>query len=145
MRGPAADGADTGHKRLLARELQLLVRTLPGFVRLPRGTITRRCCAGPVPHSAFGEVTPGYGSVMIESWSVGDVDARLSTRQLWVLRAVAAGRIDRDSRYCGLCTLDGRSVWWTVVVLALRGLVAFDLDPLRSPYLTRRGQTRLDG
>lgn len=64
----------------------------------------------------------------------------LSTRQHWVLLAVADRRIDRDPRYGGLCTVDGHCVSWAVASLALRGLVAF--DPLLSglPRLTRRGQ-----
>ena len=81
---------------------------------------------------------------MINSLSAGDVDVRLSTRELWVLRAVATGRVDRESRYGGLCTLDGRAVGWTVVVLALRGLIAFDIDAFSRPHLTRRGRSRLD-
>lgn len=81
---------------------------------------------------------------MINSSSAADVDVRLSTRELWVLRAVATGQVDRDPRYGGLCTLDGRSVGWTVVVLALRGLIGFDIDAFSRPHLTRRGWSRLD-
>jgi hypothetical protein len=76
--------------------------------------------------------------------SAAGVGVRPSTRELWVLRAVASGVVDRDLRYGGLCTLDGRAVGWTVAVLALRGLVAFDVDGFSRPHLTRRGQSRLD-
>ncbi|HEY5978325.1 MAG TPA: hypothetical protein VIT41_01710 [Microlunatus sp.] len=81
---------------------------------------------------------------MIKNSSAGGVGIRPSTRQLWVLRAVASGLVGRDPQYGGLCTLDGRAVGWTVAVLALRGLVAFDVDAFSRPHLTRRGQTRLD-
>jgi len=69
---------------------------------------------------------------------------RLSTRELWVLRAVAAGQLDREPRNGGLCTLDGRAVGWTVAVLALRGLIAFEIDAFSRPHLTHRGRSRLD-
>jgi hypothetical protein len=64
---------------------------------------------------------------------------RLSTRQLWVLWAVARQQVVRNPMYGGLCTLDGSSVSWTVTVLALRGLIAFEPVPLSQPHLTRRG------
>lgn len=70
---------------------------------------------------------------------------RLSTRQLWVLHGVAAGRVDRSVVYGDLSPhiLDGRSVSRTISGLALRGLVAFD-PMLPSPaHLTRRGLTTL--
>lgn len=64
----------------------------------------------------------------------------LTTRQHWVLLAVAQGRIERDPRYGGLCTLDGDCVSWAVAALVLRRLVSF--EPLLSglPRLTRRGR-----
>ena len=78
-------------------------------------------CLRAEPRSLDEVTDVGVHLDVIESWSGADVDVRLSTRQLWVLRAVATGRIDRLPRYGGLCTLDGRAVWWTVAVLALRG------------------------
>ena len=78
---------------------------------------------------------------MIKNSSFGGV--RPSTRELWVLRAVASGLVDRDLRHGGLCTLDGRAVGWTVAALALRGLIAFDIDAFSRPHLTRRGRNRL--
>jgi len=68
---------------------------------------------------------------------------RLTTRQLWLLMAVACERVERRAMYGGLCTVDGRSVCWTVMTLALRGLIAFDPMPLSQPHLTRRGQDLL--
>lgn len=68
---------------------------------------------------------------------------RLTTRQLWVLLAVARGRVDRDPMYGGICTLDGHSVSWTMTVLAVRGLIAFDPILPSPPQLTRRGDAVL--
>jgi len=67
----------------------------------------------------------------------------LSTRQLWVLWAIACQQVERNPMYGGLCTLDGSSVGWTVTVLALRGLIAFEPVPLSRPHLTRRGHAVL--
>ena len=101
--------------------------------------------AKPFPTVGLARDLLGYASDVIGSWAAGDGDVGVSTRQLWVLQAVATGRIDRDPWYGGLCTLEGRSVWWTMVVLALRGLIVFDVAALGPPHLTRRGQARLRG
>lgn len=71
---------------------------------------------------------------------------QLTTRQLWVLQAVAAGRVDHDPLYGDLAThiLDGHSVSGTIFGLALRGLVACDPLLPSAPHLTRRGHTTLD-
>ena len=72
-----------------------------------------------------------------------DRTVRLTTRQLWVLLAVARGRVDRDPMYGGICMLEGHSVSWTATVLAVRGLVAFDPMLPTRPRLTKRGDAVL--
>ncbi|GAA3623839.1 hypothetical protein [Microlunatus ginsengisoli] len=66
---------------------------------------------------------------------------RLTTRQVWVLQAVADGRLEYDVLLGELAgfAVDGCPVGWTVIGLAVRGLVVF--DPLRPgpPRLARRG------
>lgn len=58
-----------------------------------------------------------------------------------VLRGVGAGRVSRDPLYGDLAPwiLDGRSVSWPLAVLALRGLVRFDVFGVEAPKLTARG------
>ncbi|BAK35075.1 hypothetical protein MLP_20610 [Microlunatus phosphovorus NM-1] len=75
--------------------------------------------------------------------AVAQAQQQLSTRQLWVLLAVRGDRVNRDPSYGGVCTVEGQSVCWTVMMLVLRGLIAF--NPLMSshPYLTHRGQAVL--
>lgn len=75
--------------------------------------------------------------------AVAHVQPQLSTRQLWVLLAVRGERINRDPSYGGLCTIEGRSVCWTVMMLVLRGLIAFNPLMPTHPHLTRRGQAVL--
>ncbi|GAA3634984.1 hypothetical protein [Microlunatus ginsengisoli] len=69
----------------------------------------------------------------------------LTTQQVWVLLAVAHGRVRRLTEFGELAVheLDGRSVSWTVTTLAVRRLVV--IDPLRPgpPRITRRGRQLL--
>jgi hypothetical protein len=69
--------------------------------------------------------------------------SRLSTRQLWVLLAVAEGTVQPDPLLDNCYLLHGRSVSWTLTILILRRLV--QLNPLLPgpPGLTRRGQHTL--
>lgn len=73
--------------------------------------------------------------------------AHLTTRQQWVLQAVADGRIHHDRLYGDLAPfdLDGHPVDWTITALAVRGLVTFDPLLPSPPHLTRRGTTTLAG
>jgi hypothetical protein len=87
-------------------------------------SIARRCAAGAIATVVWPADVLGYVQDVTTSVSAEDVDVRLSTRELWVLGAVATGQVDREPRYGGLCTLDGRSVGSTVVGLALGGLIA---------------------
>ena len=75
--------------------------------------------------------------------AVAHAQPQLSTRQLWVLLAVRGERVNRDPSYGGLCTIEGRSVCWTVMMLVLRGLIAFNPLMPTHPHLTQRGQTVL--
>ena len=69
----------------------------------------------------------------------------LTTRQLWVLQAVANGQIEHDLLHGDLagCTLDGDDVSWTLSHLALRGLVAFNPLTPGPPQLTGPGAETL--
>lgn len=70
---------------------------------------------------------------------------RLSTRQIWVLQAVADGRLEHDILLGDLAgfSVDGRSVGWTVIALAVRRLVVFDPLQPGPPRLTQRGSAAL--
>ena len=72
---------------------------------------------------------------------------RLSTRQLWVLHAVAQHRIDHELLHGDLSgyTLDGRPVSWTLTALAVRGLVAFDPFTPGPPNITVLGIDAING
>lgn len=63
------------------------------------------------------------------------------TRMCRVLRGVGAGRVSRDRLYGDLAPwmLEGRSVSWPLVLLALQGLVRFDVFGVEAPRLTARG------
>lgn len=67
--------------------------------------------------------------------------SRLSTRQVWVLQAVADGRVDRDPIYGDLAPhmLGGRSVSCTITGLALRGYVGFEPMLPSCARITPRG------
>ena len=66
----------------------------------------------------------------------------LTTKQIWVLLAVADGRVRRLLEYGELAQheLDGQPVSWTISALAVHRLVL--IDPLRPgpPRITRRGR-----
>jgi hypothetical protein len=66
---------------------------------------------------------------------------RLTTKQIWVLLAVAHGRVRRLPEFGELSVheLDGRSVSWTITALAVRRLVMIDPTQPGPPQLTRRG------
>jgi len=70
---------------------------------------------------------------------------RLTTRQVWVLQAVARGQIEHDPLHGDLaaCTLNGASVNWTLTGLAFRGLIAFDPWTPGPPRLTSPGADAL--
>jgi hypothetical protein len=74
--------------------------------------------------------------------SLGHDWPRLTTKQVWVLLAVAHGRVRRLIEFGELAVheLDGRSVSWTVTTLAVRGLVLIDPTCPGPPQLSRRGQ-----
>lgn len=75
--------------------------------------------------------------------AVAEAQQQLSTRQLWVLLAVRGDRVSRDPSYGGVCTLEGQSVCWTIMMLVLRGLIAFNPLMPSHPHLTPRGQAVL--
>ena len=89
------------------------------------------------------------GRIRPTAWEwVRSVSApRLSTRQLWVLHAVARHRIDYELLYGDLSayTLDGRTVSWTLTGLAVRGLVAFDPFTPGPPHITTLGMYAVHG
>ncbi|HET9647588.1 MAG TPA: hypothetical protein VFP34_05075 [Microlunatus sp.] len=69
----------------------------------------------------------------------------MTTRQVWVLLAVAESRIDFDPSLPELpCyTVDGRAAQWPLTVLALRGLIMFNPWLPGPPRLTRAGTAAL--
>ncbi|MFT4167119.1 MAG: hypothetical protein QM650_17925 [Microlunatus sp.] len=75
--------------------------------------------------------------------AVAQAEPQLSTRQMWVLMAVRGDRVNRDPSYGGVCTVEGHSVCWTIMMLVLRGLIAFNPLVPSHPHLTSRGQAVL--
>ena len=75
--------------------------------------------------------------------AVAQAQRQLSTRQLWLLLAVRGQQVSRDPSYGGVCTIEGRSVCWTIMMLVLRGLIAFNPLVPTHPFLTPRGQAVL--
>ena len=71
--------------------------------------------------------------------------SRMSTRQLWVLLAVAEGTVEPDPLLDNCYLLRGQSVSWTLIILVLRRLVRLKAVLPGPPRLTRRGQRIVQG